>query len=93
MMLMMMMMMMMMMMVMVMVMVMMMMMMMMMTGAYIPERATSMHSCHGVSRTSLFLERLWREFSISFKFHKRVSKTYRPKNVFFLPLMRFSFPF
>ena len=73
-------------------MMMMMMMMMMMTEAYNPERATSMHSCHGVSRTSLFLERLWREFSISFKFHKRVSKTYRLKNVFCL-LMRFSFRF
>ena len=28
------------------------------------------------SRTSLFLERFWREFWISFKFHKPVSKTY-----------------
>ena len=35
------------------------------------------------SRTSLFLERFWREFWISFKFHKPVSETYRPKNYIF----------
>ena len=44
-------------------------------------------SCAGVkafSRTSLFLQRFWREFGISFKFHKPVSKTYNPKtDIFF----------
>ena len=35
------------------------------------------------SQTSLFLERFWREFWISFKFHKPVSKTYRCKNDIF----------
>ena len=39
------------------------------------------------SRTSLFLERFWREFWISFKFHKPVSKTYRPKNDIFCLLI------
>ena len=44
------------------------------------------------SRTSLFLERFWREYwiPVSFKFHKQVSKTYRPKNNIFFA---FSFPF
>ena len=45
------------------------------------------------SRTSLFLERLWREFWISFKFHKPVSKTYRLKNYIFCLLVTFKFPF
>ena len=42
------------------------------------ERATST----AFSRTSLFSERFWREFRISFKSHKPVSKTYslRAKN-------------
>ena len=35
------------------------------------------------SRTSLFLERFWREFWISFKFNKPGRKTYRPKNDIF----------
>ena len=35
------------------------------------------------SRTSLFLERFWCELRISFKSHKAVSKTYRPKNDIF----------
>ena len=47
-----------------------------------------------LSRTSLFLERFWREFSDIFKFQKPVSKTYRPKNViFFCLLITFSFLF
>ena len=33
-----------------------------------------------LSRTSLFLEQFWREFLISFKFHKPVNKSYGPKN-------------
>ena len=37
------------------------------------------------SRTSLFLERFWRKCWISFKFHKPVSKTNKPKNDIFLP--------
>ena len=45
------------------------------------------------SRTSLFLERFWREFWISFKFHKPVSKTYRLKNYIFCLLVTFKFPF
>ena len=45
------------------------------------------------SRTSLFLERFWREFWISVKFHKPVSKTYRPKNDIFCLLITFSFLF
>ena len=36
-----------------------------------------LYLCHGVSLTSLFLERVWREFEISRKSHKSVSKTYR----------------
>ena len=35
------------------------------------------------SRTSLFFERLWCKFWISFKFHKPYTKTYRPKVIFF----------
>ena len=48
------------------------------------------------SRIRLFLERFWREFWISFKFskfHKPVSKTYRPKNDIFCLLITLSFPF
>ena len=46
------------------------------------------------SRTSLLLERFWREFWISFKFHKPVSKTYRHKNNYiFCLLITFSFQF
>ena len=37
------------------------------------------------SRTSLFFERLWCKFWISFKFHKPYTKTYRPKSDIFLP--------
>ena len=44
------------------------------------------------SRTSLFLERFWREFRIS-KSHKPVSKTYRPKNDNFSLLMMLPFSF
>ena len=32
------------------------------------------------SRTTLFLERFWREFGISFYFSARVNKTYRPNS-------------
>ena len=46
-----------------------------------------------LSRTSLFLERFWRECRISFKSHKPVSKTYRPKNNNFCLLMTLRFPF
>ena len=63
------------------------------SGAHNPERATSMYTCHGLSRTSLFLERFWNEFRISFKSNKPVSKTYRPKNDKFCLLMTLSFPF
>ena len=51
--------------------------------------------CHVTvfSRTSLFLERFWREFRISFKSHKPVSKPYRPKNDNFCLLMTLRFPF
>ena len=45
------------------------------------------------SWTSLFLERFWREFCISLKFHKPVNKTYRPKNDIFCLLVTFGFPF
>ena len=44
------------------------------------------------SRTSLFLERFWREFRTS-KSHKPVSKTYRPKNDNFSLLMTLPFSF
>jgi len=44
-------------------------------------------------RTSLFLERFWREFRISFKSHKPVGKIYRPKNDNFCLLMTLRFPF
>ena len=47
----------------------------------------------GFSRTSLFLERSWREFWISFKFHKPVSKTCKSKNDIFCLLKTCSFPF
>ena len=45
------------------------------------------------SRTGLFLERFWHEFRICFKFHKPVSKPYRPKNdnLFLLMTLRFLF--
>ena len=43
-------------------------------GAHNLERAS--HSCHGVFTDQLIqLERFWREFRISFKSHKPVSKT------------------
>ena len=45
------------------------------------------------SLTSSFLERFWREFWISFKYNKPVSKTYRPKNDILCVLITFSFPF
>ena len=45
------------------------------------------------SRKSLFLEQSWRKFWISFKLHKPVSKTYRPKNDIFLPFNNLTFPF
>ena len=41
------------------------------------------------SRTSFFSERFWREFRISFKSHKPVSKTYRPKKDNFCLFMHF----
>ena len=62
------------------------------SGAHNQERATSIRSCP-FSRTSLFLEQFWREYRISLKFHKQVSKTYRPKNDIFCLLITFSFPF
>ena len=45
------------------------------------------------SQTSLFLERFWRELRISFKSHKAVSKTYRPRNDIFFIVMTLCFPF
>ena len=44
------------------------------------------------SRTSLFLEKYWREFRRSFKSHKPVSKPYRPKTDNFCLLMTLRFP-
>ena len=44
------------------------------------------------SRTSLFLERFWRDFRISFKPHKPVSKTYIPENDNLFVLMTLRFP-
>ena len=52
-----------------------------------------MYSCQGVFMTIFFLERFWREFKISFKSHKPVSKSYRPKKDNFCLLMTPSFPF
>ena len=43
--------------------------------------------------TLLFFRWFWSEFWISFKFHKPVSLTYRPKNDMFCLLITFSFPF
>ena len=59
------------------------------------ERATLMYSIRvmAFSRTSLFLERFWREFRISLNSHKPVSKTYRPKNDNFCLLMTHVFLF
>ena len=52
-------------------------------GAYNPDCATSMRSCHGVFKDKfIFRTALVRILNIS-KFHKPVSKTYRPKNDFF----------
>ena len=63
-------------------------------GARNLERATSMYSYQGVfTDYSLFLERLWRKFTISLKSHKPVSKTYRPKSDNFCFLMTLRFPF
>ena len=45
------------------------------------------------SRTSLFLDRLWGEFWISGKFHKPVSKTYRPRYYIFCLLITLVFLF
>ena len=61
-----------------------------------PKTGSEQLSCDRVtkfSRSSLFLEPFWREFWISFKFHKPASKTYRPKNDIFCLLITFSFPF
>ena len=64
------------------------------SGAHNPDRATSMSSClTAFSWTSLFLEGFWRKFFISFKFHKLVSKTYRPKNDIFLHFNNVQFSF
>ena len=62
-------------------------------GAHYPQRATSMRSCIGVFTISLYLERFWHEIWISFKFHKPISKTYRPKIDIFCLLITFSFLF
>ena len=45
------------------------------------------------SWTSLFLERFWHKFWISFKLHKPNRKTYRFKNDIFCFLITFSFSF
>ena len=45
------------------------------------------------SHTSLFLERFWREFRISFKSRKPVSKIYRPKNDNLCLFKTLRFPF
>ena len=57
-------------------------------GAHNPE-LVSRHS-HG---PLYFLKRFWREFWISSKFHKPVSKTYRPENDIFWLLITWSFLF
>ena len=50
-----------------------------------------MYSCHRVFTDQFIFETVWPEFRISFKSHKPVSKTYRPKkdNLFVLMALRF----
>ena len=62
-------------------------------GAHKAERITSTLVSRAFSWTSLLFERFWREFWIPFKFHKPVSKTFRPKNDIFCLLITYSFPF
>ena len=57
------------------------------------ERATSMHSYHGVFRDQFIFSTVLARMRISFKSHKPVSKTYRPKNDNFCLLMTLSSPF
>ena len=62
-------------------------------GAYNPDCATSMHSCHGVFTDQFTFRTVLARILNIFKFHKPVRKTYRPKNDFFCLLIKFSFPF
>ena len=61
-------------------------------GAHNPDCATSMRSCHGVFTDQFTFRTFLARILNIFKFHKPVSKTYRPKNDFCL-LITFSFPF
>ena len=56
-------------------------------GAHNSERATSMYSWEGVFTGQFIFRTVLAEFRISFKSHKPVSKTYRPKNDNFCVLM------
>ena len=52
-------------------------------GAYNPDCATSMRSCHGVFTDQFTFRTVLARILNIFKFHKPVRKTYRPKNDFF----------
>ena len=54
-------------------------------GAYNQDCATSMRSCHGVFTDQFTFRTVLARILNIFKFQKPVSKTYRPKNVIFLP--------
>ena len=61
-----------------------------------PGTRSEQFSCARVtefSLTSLFLERFWRELTISFRSHKPNIKTKNPKNGIFDLLMTFDFSF
>ena len=62
-------------------------------GAYNPDCATSMRSCHGVFTDQFTFRTVLARILNIFKFHKPVRKTYRPKNDFFLPFNKVQFSF
>ena len=62
-------------------------------GAHYLEGATSMYSWQGVFTDQFIFRTVSAEFWISFKSHKPVSKTYRPKNDNFCLLRTLRLPF
>ena len=63
-------------------------------GAHNQDRATSMRSCNGVFTDQFIFRTFLARILNIFKFHKPVSKTYRPKNDFFvLPFNDVQFSF
>lgn len=49
--------------------------------------------CYRVAAISQFLQQIWLEYKLFFKFHKPVSDTYRPEKCFFLSFNYVKFNF